>query len=210
MRTILKDGLIVLVPETAAEAREVGRWLERNEGHALEAVSQSDAVELRSLGPRADACREPINIVSASPDADVRLMSNFGATPFEMDGERYRSIESFWQGLKFDDSEERRRIAGLDAREAHAAGDPKGYGPTVTYGGEAVPVGTWQHWQLMERACLAKFTQHLEARVALLATGSRPLIHVLRKDSRTIPGAIMAEIWMRIRRELQSGAEPAA
>lgn len=211
MRAILKDGRIVLVPESVDEGSDVRTWLMRHDGHVLEVEAQPEAaIGLRSLGPRADACREPINIVSASPDPAVRLMSNFGLAPFELDGESYQSIESFWQGLKFDDPGERRRIAGLDARAAHAAGDPKGYGATVTYGGETIPVGTYRHWQLMERACRAKFTQHAPARAALIATGRRPLIHVLPKDSRSIPGAIMAEIWIRIRRDLQSaGASPA-
>jgi hypothetical protein len=54
----------------------------------------------------------------------------------------------------------------------------------------------------MDRACRAKFTQNWEARSALLATGGRPLVHRMRRDSRTIPGVIMADIWMRIRSSL--------
>jgi predicted NAD-dependent protein-ADP-ribosyltransferase YbiA (DUF1768 family) len=55
----------------------------------------------------------------------------------------------------------------------------------------------------MERACWAKFSQNEDAREALLTTGERPLAHVMRHDSTTIPGAIMAQIWMRIRRRLR-------
>jgi hypothetical protein len=66
-----------------------------------------------------------------------------------------------------------------------------------------VVVGTRAHWDLMERACRAKFAQNEGARAALLATGTRPLTHVTRHDSRSIPGVIMAGIWMRIRRGLQ-------
>jgi hypothetical protein len=43
----------------------------------------------------------------------------------------------------------------------------------------------------------------IEAREALLSTGDRPLTHRVRRDSTTIPGAIMAEFWMRIRRSLR-------
>jgi hypothetical protein len=57
----------------------------------------------------------------------------------------------------------------------------------------------------MERACRAKFAQHSESAAALLATGTRPLVHRMRRDSRTIPGVIMAEIWMRIRQDLIQG-----
>jgi hypothetical protein len=37
--------------------------------------------------------------------------------------------------------------------------------------------------------------------------GERPLTHKTRKDSRTIPGAVMADIWMRVRRELAKDGE---
>ena len=37
------------------------------------------------------------------------------------------------------------------------------------------------------RACRAKFAQNREATDALLSTGDRPLTHVVRRDSRTIP-----------------------
>ena len=50
------------------------------------------------------------------------------------------------------------------------------------------------------------FTEPIGA--ALLGTGDRPLRHRMRKDSRTIPGVIMAEIWMRLRAELSSGVDP--
>ena len=38
--------------------------------------------------------------------------------------------------------------------------------------------------------------------MALLGTGERPLVHVTRRDSRTIPGIVMADIWMKVRRGL--------
>jgi len=214
MRAILKDGLMVLVPEGAGEAAELSAWQARHTGHVLHVKLQSEeaaaALELWSLGPREEACREPINIVSSSPDPMARLIGNFGAAPFYLDGETYRTVESFWQGLKFAELEDRRRLAMLDGREAWAAGSAKGYGATVCYAGKDIVVGTWAHWQLMERACRAKFEQSAEARDALLATGGRPLTHILPSDSKSIPGAIMAEIWMRIRRALQHQATPPA
>ena len=42
-----------------------------------------------------------------------------------------------------------------------------------------------------------------EAREALLSTKNRPLVHRMRRDSKTIPGVIMADIWMRIRADLR-------
>ena len=71
------------------------------------------------------------------------------------------------------------------------------------YDGVTILAGSPEHWALMRAVCEAKFTQHDEARIALLATGKRWLTHKVRKDSRTIPGAIMADIWMGIRARLQ-------
>jgi predicted NAD-dependent protein-ADP-ribosyltransferase YbiA (DUF1768 family) len=55
----------------------------------------------------------------------------------------------------------------------------------------------------MRLACRAKFAQNADARAALLDTNERPLTHRVRRDSRTIPGVVMADIWMRIRSELR-------
>lgn len=154
---------------------------------------------LRDLGPKELACREPFQVLSTSPHPAAQLISNFAHTPFELDGRHYESVEGFWQGLKFDDEAERRRLAGLHGREAMKAGRARGYGATVTYEGELFRVGTWEHWRLMYWACRMKFRQHAAAQEALLSTGERPLTHRTRSDSKTIPGVVMADIWMRIR-----------
>lgn len=204
MKVLLKEGLVVLVPEGAGETQALAGWKAAHDGHVLAVRGKPEAqgLELHDLGPRAEACREPINIVSTSPDEIARTISNLGETPFMLDGRCYRTIESFWQGLKFEDEADRLRLACLDGHAAWEAGTAKGYGATVTYDGTAIPVGTWAHWQLMERAARAKFMGNAQARAALLSTGTRPLTHIVKTDSKAIPGVIMAEIWMRIRRDL--------
>ena len=203
MRAVLKDQLLVLVPETDEEALSVACRKEEWEGHVVRLGKNSgDGLTLVDLGPEADARREPINVTSRAPDESVRLIGNFATAPFELDGQHYRSVESFWQGLKFESAADRRRLASLEGPAARGEGDPKGYGATIKYQGKSIAVGTRDHWDLMERACWAKFTQDEPARAALLATGDRPLVHRVRRDSRTIPGVIMAEIWMKVRGKL--------
>ena len=46
----------------------------------------------------------------------------------------------------------------------------------------------------------------LERPGVLHCTGERPLSHRTRPDSRTIPGVILAEIWMRLRSRLRDRA----
>ena len=144
-------------------------------------------------------------MVSTSPDPIAKVISNLALTPFDLGDKHYQSVESFWQGLKFPDHSDRLRVAGLEGPRARAEGEAQGYGLAISYAGREIVVGTWAHWQLMETACRAKFQQSQEAHAALMATGERPLVHKVRRDSRTIPGVIMAEIWMRIRKELRRG-----
>jgi predicted NAD-dependent protein-ADP-ribosyltransferase YbiA (DUF1768 family) len=204
MRVLLKDDVIVLIPESSDETLELDGWRAAHLGHVFCAESRNaHALELHGLGKRAEACRESVNAVSSSPDPLARMIGNFATAPFDLDGQRYLSVESFWQGLKFGSDSERRRLAQLEGPRARAEGDKQGYGSTVTYSGQEIAVGTWAHWQLMEKACRAKFAQNPEAAAALLATGNRPLTHVVRHDSKAIPGVIMAAIWMRIRKELR-------
>jgi predicted NAD-dependent protein-ADP-ribosyltransferase YbiA (DUF1768 family) len=206
MRAIFKDGLIVLVPERSDETDAVVLWKATHAGRVLYVDPSDGALELHDLGPREEACREPINVTSNNPDPAVRIIGNLSTAPFELDGRRYVSVESFWQGLKFDEGE-RQRLALCAGPRARAEGARQGYGATIGYGGRDIVVGTYDHWQLMEHACRAKFDQNAEARAALLATGSRPLTHIVRRDSRSIPGVIMADIWMRIRADLRRASD---
>lgn len=116
-----------------------------------------------------------------------------------------RDFGRFWQGLKFDGASERARIAGLFGAEAKRAAEGVPERDTITYQETTIRVGRPEHWALMRQACMAKFTQNEIARNAILATGQRPLTHRVRRDSQTIPGVVMAHIWMRIRTLLQDG-----
>jgi predicted NAD-dependent protein-ADP-ribosyltransferase YbiA (DUF1768 family) len=209
LKVSVKNGQIILVAgegqgdALAAALRDLG-------GHAVAVQVRSEVcIVLEDLGPVAEACREPINI-TRSADPQFVAISNLYPTPFELDGQAYGSIEGFWQSLKCVDPGQRRRVAALSGTEAKKAAGKAPSLPSIVYGGETIATGTHAHWALMERACTAKFDQHHGARAALLATGNRPLTHVVRGDSRTIPGVIMAAIWMRIRARIRGDlSEPA-
>jgi predicted NAD-dependent protein-ADP-ribosyltransferase YbiA (DUF1768 family) len=200
MRVMFKDAVLAMIPETDAEREAFAAWRSTKAGHVF-ALTGADGT-LHDIGDRDDACREPINI-NTKARKPLDLISNVAATRFELDGEDYASVEGFWQGLKFADLAERRRVAALSGSEAKDAGGQAPASDLILYGDEVIRTGTWNHWRLMERACEAKFGQHERARAALLSTGERPLIHQMRQDSRTIPGVIMAQIWMRIREQLR-------
>lgn len=206
MKVRLKPGLVVVTGESDEERRSLADWAKDVDGHVFALKLQDgQTFRLSDLGSRAEACNEPINVTSSAADANLRLISNFAHTPFELDGKQYASVEGFWQGLKFADERRRREIALLHGGAARRAGIEAPAAVTFEYAGQSFRVGTIDHWRLMERACWEKFSQHDSARNALLGTGDRPLVHKTRKDSQTIPGVIMADIWMRIRRRLARG-----
>ncbi len=200
MKVRLKPNLLIVSGETPEEIRELAEWAGRHDDHAFWLMFQDEqTVRLSDLGPKKDACREPINVISTSSDPDVRLISNFAETPFALDGRSYSSVEGFWQGLKFTDEAKRREIAALAGPRARRAGDESSESGAFLYEGQTIRAGSPEHWRLMALACWAKFSQHEEAKRALLETGERPLVHKTRRDSRTIPGVIMADIWMSVR-----------
>lgn len=151
--------------------------------------------------------QEPINITSKQACPELRLIGNFAATPFSLDGEAYASTEGFWQSLRAPDPEERARIRALDGLAAKKAGEAYPYEEAVTYRGQEIAVGSPEHWVLMRRAVEAKFRANDRARAALLSTGNTPLVHQIGVDSKTIPGAVMASIWMEVRDLLRADLE---
>lgn len=205
MSVRLRNRMIEIgVEECCLASDAAAAWLATHRNQVFKVHGDSRAIRLHALGPAADACREPINITSkvAKP---FDLISNFAHTPFILDGESYASIEGFWQGLKFPEEADRRRLAALHGSKAKDDGFRAPAADVILYRDDVVRVGTWDHWRLMERATLAKFTQVERAREALLSTGARPLTHQIGRDSRTIPGVIMADIWMRVRSQLGGG-----
>lgn len=202
MRLSFQNNVVGLSAETQAE-REICELLRGSDGFVFRLhAATGRGLAFSSLGPEEQARRAPLNIVR-SMEPRFALISNLAHTPFMLDGEDYASVEAFWQGLKSAESAPRRALAKLSGSLAKARGDLLGYPRTFEYVGSTIVSGSPEHWGLMRRACEAKFTQHHAARTALLETGERWLTHRTRKDSRTIPGAIMADIWMQIRARLQ-------
>jgi predicted NAD-dependent protein-ADP-ribosyltransferase YbiA (DUF1768 family) len=204
VRVIIKDSTLIFVAGDEDERSLVGEFLGLHDGHVFQlAKGHERAVVLSDLGPHAEACREPIDIGSRVANHEHRLISNFAETPFELDCRRYASVEGFWQSLRFPDAIDRARVGALAGVAAKRAGETKPWETTFDYDDTTIAVGRVEHWQLMERACEAKFLQNSRANRALLGTGSRPLRHRTRVDSRSIPGVVMADIWMRVRERIR-------
>ena len=167
----------------------------------LSAIKDGSA-QLQALGPEPEAYRVPINVTSQSPELAT---AGLELRPYAVPARRALTTEASkgsWQGLKFPDEADRRRLAALWGPAARDAGHHAPAADAFVHAGETVRVGIYDHWQLMEKACRAKFSQHAAARAAPLSTRNRPLVHVVKPDSRNIPSVVMAAIWMRIRDRL--------
>jgi predicted NAD-dependent protein-ADP-ribosyltransferase YbiA (DUF1768 family) len=206
MRVFFKSKVLVLAPETECEREAFAAWRASSAGHVFHFAGESEeGGALFDIGPRAEACGQPINVVFDQVEPQWQPISNLAYTPLVLRGRLYASVEGFWQGLKFPASEDRARVAELFGLEAKRAANGQPQCESFVYDRATYATGGPEHRALMAEVCRAKFTQHAGAREALLSTGSRPLIHRTRRDSRTIPGALMADIWMRLREQIRDG-----
>jgi predicted NAD-dependent protein-ADP-ribosyltransferase YbiA (DUF1768 family) len=157
---------------------------------------------------------------------ELGLLSNFAATPFEIRGKRYASLEGFWQMMKYPEGTNdpratfpglqwaftRDQVAQLTSFEAKRAGtlaeqNMKTMGITwVSFEGERFdykPSIPGRHYELIVEATKAKVRQNPEVKKVLLATGDL----VLKPDHHQEPDAPAAwryfDILMKIRTELQ-------
>lgn len=183
--------------------------------------------------PRAEAASWEILPQDAGPGEvilskrnELGLLSNFAATPFTFHGKKYRSLEGFWQMMKFpeDADDPRAKFPGLEWKftreqvtqltsfDARHAGDlananmKKMNITWVSFEGkrfEYKPATPGEHYKLIVEATWEKVRQNPEVKKVLLATGDL----VLKPDHHQEPNAPAAwryyEILTTIRSELQ-------
>jgi hypothetical protein len=162
---------------------------------------------------------------------ELGLLSNFAPTPFEFHGQRYASLEGFWQMMKYPESENdprsgypgsewqytREQVAQMTAFDAKRAGDlaeknMKLMGFTwVSFEGKQMEYRAKERgefYNLIVAATKEKVRQNPEVRKVLLATGDL----VLKPDHHQEPDAPPAwryfEILTEIRTELQKANTP--
>ena len=157
---------------------------------------------------------------------ELGLLSNFAATPFFFRGQRYVSLEGFWQMMLYPEGPKdpraefpglewkhtRAQVAQMTAFEAKAAGTlaeenmkKMGIG-WVTFEGKRItyrPRRPGAHYKLIVAATWEKVKQNSKVKAVLLATGDL----ILRADHYGEPNAPAAwryyGILTRIRSELQ-------
>ena len=157
---------------------------------------------------------------------ELGLLSNFAATPFELDGKRYASVEGFWQMLKYPEGPKdkrlkdpkikwpytREQVAAMTAFDAKKAGKIASDNMKaleidwVSYRGEKISYreqAKGAFYNLILRAEWAKLQQNENVKNVLLSTGDLKL----RPDHIEEPDAAPAwryyEMWMEIRQQIR-------
>ena len=159
---------------------------------------------------------------------ELGLLSNFAETPFVVHGKRYRSVEGFWQMMKYPDGPSdarahfpgikwkftREQVAQMVGFDAKTAGDlasetMKKMGiDWVSFEGRRMKYWTpekGEHYDLIVEATWAKISQNPQARHVLRLTGDL----ILRPDHHQSPNAPPAwryhQILMMIRKGFRNG-----
>ncbi len=154
---------------------------------------------------------------------ELGILSNFAPTPFSYRGQRYESVEGFWQMMKYPESAKdprsifrlkhtRSEVSQMVAFEAKQAGDEASREMKrhkidwVTFEGERMVYCSKipeRHYQLIKEVMWEKLLQNPKVKETLLATGNL----ILRADhhggSCEAPEWRYYELWMQIRNELQ-------
>jgi phosphoserine phosphatase/predicted NAD-dependent protein-ADP-ribosyltransferase YbiA (DUF1768 family) len=165
------------------------------------------------------------NSVILSKRNELGILSNFAATPFELDGVRYAGVEGFWQMMKYPEGpadpraklgswpHTRAQVAQMVAFKAKRAGKlagkilkPRGIrfvtyrGKRLDYKGADAPA----HLALIRRAMEAKVAQNPRVRRVLLSTGTLTLKPDHRQSPKRTPAYEYHVIWMQIRARLRA------
>jgi predicted NAD-dependent protein-ADP-ribosyltransferase YbiA (DUF1768 family) len=153
-----------------------------------------------------------INISSVSADWRGVALSNFGLSPFVLEGVLLASVEGFVQGIKFPEGDPRRETAfgswGGDAKRLGDTADRSG----AYWGGARLPYGSPAHHRLIERAIRARIAQCRGLQEALRSTARARLIHDTgspEQPTTSLPAAIFCRILTEIRAELLAATAPA-
>jgi predicted NAD-dependent protein-ADP-ribosyltransferase YbiA (DUF1768 family) len=153
-----------------------------------------------------------MNISSKGP-WPCNVLSNFAATPFVIDGVQCNSAEGFIQALKFPNLEMQKHtcsLVGIAAKKAgKSAAERIRLRRKVWWHGKEFEFRSPEHFELIERALRAKFTQSDRAKRTLLATRDATLTHEVGQSANaltSLPATVFIRILYKIRAEVQAEA----
>jgi predicted NAD-dependent protein-ADP-ribosyltransferase YbiA (DUF1768 family) len=158
---------------------------------------------------------------------ELGILSKFAATPFTLRGERFASVEGFWQmmlfpegpgdaralfpGLKWPNT--RAEVAWMTAFAARSAGDAAERNMRtmgidwVTFEGKRMTYRSKKHgghYRLIVEAMRAKLEQNPKVREVLLSTGDLKLLPDHYQEADPPAEWRYSEVWMELRKALSA------
>ncbi len=153
---------------------------------------------------------------------ELGILSNFAATPFDLDGKRYASVEGFWQMMKYPEGPgderlkdpsvkwpyTREQVAQMTAFDAKAAGSKANALMKtlniewVTYQGRKIKYlenTKGDFYQIILNAEKAKLAQNAKVKEILLKTGDLKLMPDHKQEPHQAPAWKYFAIWMELR-----------
>jgi predicted NAD-dependent protein-ADP-ribosyltransferase YbiA (DUF1768 family) len=169
--------------------------------------------------------------VVLSKRTELGILSNFAATPFEIAGERFASLEGFWQMMKYPENEadpravkakemglvwkhtraEVAQMVGFEARYAgdHAKEIMKKIGVNwISYAGERIDPkgeGRKKHLEWIIMATRAKIQENPKVREILARTGNLKLIPDHDQGPEVTEAYRYFDLYMDFREEIKLG-----
>lgn len=169
----------------------------------LWASSPERVLELSAIGALAWEGREGRPSDRRYEWTGFNLLCNAAPTPFAVDGERFASIDSFYEALKLaEGSFERTTCAVASSLEARRLARGR-VAADFVHRGKTIRVSSLEHDSLVAVAICAKIDQNPAVQVALAETGTARLILPLTFSpkpgplGRITPLALMIERWKR-------------
>ena len=139
------------------------------------------------------------------------ILSNFADTPFEVDGVHCACSESFIQSLKIAKASEQAMFCSLKGEDAWKNGSRLTASVfssgKVWWQGVSYDLHSKEHFEIVKRGLIAKYSQSKDAREALLASGNATLTHDYGQppgEMQSLPIAVFCQIVTKIRQELKS------
>ncbi len=177
--------------------------------------------ELKSWEIPPQAARRDLQQVILSKRTELGVFSNLAETPFELDGTSYKSVEAFWQSLKYpEDAADprlnssvrwqytRSQVQNLSGFEAKAAGDLANENMKIlgiswqSYQGKKFEPKTTDvdfHSRLIEKAITEKIMQNPPLQKLLKQTEQLVLLPDHKQSGTITPAYKYYDILMKIR-----------
>ena len=141
--------------------------------------------------------QDALNVASNSSEVIGKKLSNFAERRFVLDGKHYRSVEGWYQGLKWPEKSKRAEIAKLVGPSAKRAGKGAPNVDCFIYEGKEFKFGSPGHHGLVKAAVRASLDQNPEIAEAFRLTYPRPIEHNTGRPEdpgTALPGSKFAEI----------------